>query len=170
MALRAPITAALAALIFASLPVRVYASPDVPMCIAEAPNASAAPIDRRPWRGPMCGPYFNAFAVAEAQPLTTRAIEAYREAGEQILAANYEEARLQLDLAHRGLPRIGDRIALQIARLELLRNRPERAVEFFQEASQSPHESVRVEAELAGRWRFFARMTQARTRPSTTSC
>ena len=36
----------------------------------------------------MCGPYFNAFAVAEAQPLTTRAIDAYREAGEQILAAN----------------------------------------------------------------------------------
>ena len=96
----------------------------------------------------MCGPYFNAFAVAEAQPLTTRAIEAYREAGEQILAANYEEARLQLDLAHRGLPRIGDRIALQIARLELLRNRPERAAEFFREASQSPHDSVRVEAEF----------------------
>lgn len=96
----------------------------------------------------MCGPYFNAFAVSEAQPLTTRAIDAYREAGEQILAANYEEARLQLDLAHRGLPRIGDRIALQIARLELLRNRPERAAEFFREASQSPHESVRVEAEF----------------------
>ena len=96
----------------------------------------------------MCGPYFNAFAVAGAQPLTTRAIDAYREAGEQILAANYEEARLQLDLAHRGLPRISDRIALQIARLELLRNRPERAAEFFREASQSPHESVRVEAEF----------------------
>jgi len=96
----------------------------------------------------MCGPYFNAFAVAEAQPLKSRAIEAYREAGEQILAANYEEARLQLDLAHRGLPRIGDRIALQIARLELLRNRPERAAEFFREASHSPHESVQVEAEF----------------------
>jgi len=96
----------------------------------------------------MCGPYFNAFAVAEVQPLKTRAIEAYREAGEQILAANYEGARLQLDLALQGLPRISDRIALQIARLELLRNRPERAAEFFREASDSPHESVRVEAEF----------------------
>jgi len=148
LALRVPIAAALTALIFALLSVPVYASPDVPMCIADAPNASSAPIDRTPWRGPMCGPYFNAFAVAEAQPLKTRAIEAYREAGEQILAANYEEARLQLDLAHRGLPRIGDRIALQIARLELLRNRPERAAEFFREASHSPHESVQVEAEF----------------------
>jgi len=118
------------------------------MCMADAPNASAAPIDLRPWRGPMCGPYFNAFAVAEPRPLRTRAIEAYRQATEQIVAANYEEARLQLDLARRGLPRIGDRIALQIARLELLRNQPERAAEFFGEASQSPHESVRVEAEF----------------------
>ncbi len=148
MALRTPIAAALAALLFASLPAQLSAAPDVPMCMADAPNASAAPIDLRPWRGPMCGPYFNAFAVAEPPPLRTRAIEAYRQASEQIVAANYEEARLQLDLAHRGLPRIGDRIALQIARLELLRNQPERAAEFFEEASQSPHESVRVEAEF----------------------
>lgn len=96
----------------------------------------------------MCGPYFDAFAVAELRPLRTRAVEAYRQAGEQILAANYEEARLQLDLAHRGLPQIGDRIALQIARLELLRNQPDKAAAFFGEASHSPHESVRVEAEL----------------------
>ncbi len=148
LALRVPIAAALTALIFTSLAVRVHASPDVPMCIADAPNASTTPIDRRPWRGPMCGPYFNAFAISETQPLKTRAIEAYREASEQIMAANYEEARLQLDLAHRGLPRIGDRIALQIARLELLRTRPEKAAEFFTEALVSPHESVRVEAEF----------------------
>jgi soluble lytic murein transglycosylase len=145
LALRFPIATALAALLFATVP--AYASPDVPMCMADATNMSSAPVEPRPWRGPMCGPYLNAFAIAEARPLTTRAIEAYREASEQIMAANYEEARLQLDLAHRGLPRIGDRIALQIARLELLRNRPERAAEFFREASQSPHESVRVEAE-----------------------
>ncbi len=94
----------------------------------------------------MCGPYFSAFAIGDAQPPRARAIEAYREAGEQILATNYDEARLQLDLAHRGLPRISDRIALQIARLELLRGRPEQAVEFFAEATQSPHESVRVDA------------------------
>ena len=116
--------------------------------MADAPNSSNAPIDLMQWRGPMCGPYFDAFAIAEARPPATRAIEAYREAGEQVVAANYEEARLQLDLAHRGLPRISDRIALQIARLELLRNRPERAAEFFREASHSPHESVRVEAEF----------------------
>jgi soluble lytic murein transglycosylase len=148
LALRVLTAAALTALIIALLSVPVDASPDVPMCIADAPNASSAPIDLRPWRGPMCGPYFNAFAVAEALPLKTRAIEAYRQAGEQILAANYEEARLQLDLAHRGLPRVSDRIALQIARLELLRNRPEKAAEFFGEASLSLHESVRVEAEF----------------------
>jgi len=116
------------------------------MCVAEGPNARTAPIELMQWRGPMCGPYFNALAVAKAQPSKTRAIEAYRDAGEQIVGANYEEARLQLDLAHRGLPRISDRIALQIARLELLRKRPARAAEFFAEASKSPHESVRVQA------------------------
>jgi soluble lytic murein transglycosylase len=84
----------------------------------------------------------------DAQPPETRSIEAYREATKQIAAANYEEARLQLDLAHRGLPRISDRIALQSARLELLRGQPDRAAEFFAEASESPHESVRVEARL----------------------
>ena len=114
------------------------------MCVAAGPYARTAPIELMQWRGPMCGPYFN--ALAEAQPSKTRAIEAYRDAGEQIVAANYEEARLQLDLAHRGLPRISDRIALQMARLELLRKRPARAAEFFAEASQSPHESVRVQA------------------------
>ncbi|MFW2387131.1 MAG: transglycosylase SLT domain-containing protein [Polyangiales bacterium] len=98
------------------------------------------------WRPPMCGPYFNPFAINSAQPTKSRAVEAYREASEQIVAADYEEARLQLDLAHRGLPRIKDRIALQIARLELLRNHPERAAEFFVEAEGSPHESVRLEA------------------------
>jgi soluble lytic murein transglycosylase len=94
----------------------------------------------------MCGPYFSAFAVAEAKPPKERAIEAYLAADDQIAAASYEEARLQLDLARRGLPRIVDRIALQSARLELLRNQPARAAAFFAEARQSPHESVRFEA------------------------
>ena len=94
----------------------------------------------------MCGPYRNEFAVADTQPPQARAIAAYRQAAEEIAAANYGEARLHLDLAYRGFPRIGDRIALQSARLELLRGRPERAAEFFAEASRSPHQSVRVEA------------------------
>ena len=94
----------------------------------------------------MCGPYVSAFPAVEAQPPEARAIEAYRTAIEEIAAANYEGARLQLDLAHRGLPEISDHIALQSARLELLRDRPGRAVEFFTEAGQSPHESVRVQA------------------------
>ncbi|MGB5283655.1 MAG: hypothetical protein WBN29_04040, partial [Polyangiales bacterium] len=146
MAHRSLIVIALAGFLFASRPAPLQASPDVPMCVAEGPNARTAPIELMQWRGPMCGPYFNALAVAKAQPSKTRAIEAYRDAGEQIVGANYEEARLQLDLAHRGLPRISDRIALQIARLELLRKRPARAAEFFAEASKSPHESVRVQA------------------------
>jgi soluble lytic murein transglycosylase len=94
----------------------------------------------------MCGPYLNVFAVAEAKPPKERAIDAYLAASDRIAAASYEEARLQLDLARRGLPRIVDRIALQSARLELLRNRPARAADFFAEARESPHESVRFEA------------------------
>jgi len=116
------------------------------MCVADQPLVSAAPISLVQWRAPMCGPYPNALQVMDAQPPEARAIEAYRAAIERIGDANYEEARLQLDLAHRGLPQISDRIALQSARLELLRDHPGRAAEFFAEASQSPHETVRVEA------------------------
>ena len=135
-----------AAVLFASPPAPVYASPNVPMCVADQPPVSSAPISLVQWRTPMCGPYLSALPVVDAQPLEARAIEAYREAFKQIAAANYEEARLQLDLAYQGLPRISDRIALQSARLELLRDQPERAAEFFAEAANSPHESVRVEA------------------------
>jgi soluble lytic murein transglycosylase len=135
-----------AAMLFASPPAPVYASPNVPMCIADQPQVSIAPIDLIRWRAPMCGPYMSAFPIVDAQPTEARAIEAYRAALQQITAANYEEARLQLDLAHRGLPQINDHIALQSARLELLRGQPGRAVEFFTEAAQSPHGAVRVEA------------------------
>lgn len=125
------------------------------MCVAEVerPYISTAPIDRVHWHMPMCGPVSSAAPVAEAEPPQERAIEAYRRASDEIAAANYEEARLQLDLAHRGLPRIRDRIALQSGRLELLREQPERAAEFFSEAVDSPHESVRVEASFG---RVFA--------------
>ena len=146
MAHRGFIAVVFAAVLFASVPTPVYASPDVPMCVADQPQVSVAPIHLVQWRAPMCGPYVSAFPVADAQPPEARAIEAYHAAVQQIAAANYEEARLQLDLAHRGLPQISDHIALQSARLELLRDRPGRAVEFFTEAAQSPHESVRVEA------------------------
>jgi soluble lytic murein transglycosylase len=135
-----------AAVLFTSLPTPVYASPDVPMCVADQPQVAAAPISLVQWHAPMCGPYRNAFPAMDARPPEARAIEAYRAAIKQVAAANYEEARLQLDLAHRGLPQISDRIALQSARLELLRDQPARAAEFFAEASRSPHESVRVEA------------------------
>ncbi len=96
----------------------------------------------------MCGPYLSAFAIAPVRLPKARAAEAYRDASLQIAAADYEEARLQLDLAYRGLPRIRDRIALQIGRVELLRRRPKRAAEFFEEALESPHETVTVEARL----------------------
>ena len=146
MAHRGLIAVAFAAVLLASLPAPVYASPDVPMCIADQPQVSIAPIERIRWRAPMCGPYPIQFRVADARPTEARAIEAYRAAVRQIAAVNYEEARLQLDLAYRGLPQISDHIALRSARLELLRGRPGRAVEFFTEATQSPHEAVRVEA------------------------
>lgn len=116
------------------------------MCIADPPGVSVAPIDLVQWRVPMCGPYVSGFPSTDSPPTRRRATEAYRAAIREIAAANYEEARLQLDLAYRGLPLIHDRIALQSARLELLRGRPARAVEFFAEAAQSPHTSVQVEA------------------------
>ena len=116
------------------------------MCVADRPAVDSQPSGVAEWRAPMCDPYLGAFQLVDAPPPEARAIEAYREAAKQIAAANYEEARLQLDLAHRGLPRISDRIALRSARLELLRDQPARAAEFFAEASESPHESVRVEA------------------------
>jgi tetratricopeptide (TPR) repeat protein len=94
----------------------------------------------------MCGPFVRAVPIAEAEPPEERAIAAYRRATDEIAAANYEEARLQLDLARLGLPRIHDRIALQSGRLELLRQRPERAAAFFAEAAESPHEAIRVQA------------------------
>lgn len=146
MAHRGFIALVLAAALFASPPQMAQASPDVPMCVADGENSSNPPVSLVQWRAPMCGPYLSAFAVAEAKPLKARAVEAYRAATDQIAAASYEEARLQLDLASRGLPRIADRIALQSARLELLRNQPARAVGFFAEARESPHEAVRFEA------------------------
>jgi soluble lytic murein transglycosylase len=124
---------------------RVHASPDLPMCMADESLAPPS-VTKVRWRAPMCGPYPDSFAVADRQSLEERAIEAYRKATELILSASYEEARLQLDLAARGLPRIADRIALQSGRLELLRRHPERAAAFFAEALDSPHDSVRVEA------------------------
>lgn len=135
-----------AAVSFATPLRRVHASPDMSMCMADESFVEAPPVTRVRWRAPMCGPYLDVFAMADRASLEDRAIEAYRKATEKILSASYEEARLQLDLARRGLPRIADRIALQSGRLELLRQRPERAAEFFTEALQSPHESVQVEA------------------------
>jgi len=139
--------------LFAGAPAPLHASPDAPMCVAEQPPASSAPIDRVQWHMPMCGPFLSAVPIARAEPPHERAIAAYRRATNEIVAANYEEARLQLDLARGGLPRIRDRIALQSGRLELLRQRPERAARFFAEALETQHESVRVEADFG---RVFA--------------
>lgn len=134
-----------AALLFASSSARVHASPDALMCVAEPQPVEVSTMSLVRWRAPMCGPYPSTVAVADPRALEARAIEAYRDAMEQIAAASYEDARLQLDLALQGLPLISDRIALQSARLELLRGQPERAAEFFADASQSPHESVRLQ-------------------------
>ncbi len=118
------------------------------MCTMERVAARAMPVDLVRWRAPMCGPSPRVFAAAPAPPPKARALEAFLEASRRIAAADYEGARLQLDLADRGLPRIRDRVALQSARVELLRERPAKAAEFFEGASQSPHPSVAVEARL----------------------
>ncbi|MDH4281914.1 MAG: lytic transglycosylase domain-containing protein, partial [Myxococcales bacterium] len=153
MAHRGFIAPMFAAVLFASVPTTVLASPEVPMCVAEQSPLETAPITLVKWHAPMCGPSSGALAVEPTKPSEARAFAAYRAAVEQIAAASYDEARLQLDLAYEGLPRIRDRIALQSGRLELLRGRPARAAEFFEEAATSIHESVRIEASLG---RVFA--------------
>ena len=130
-----------------ALPAPGHASPDVPMCVAEQPYVSMAPIDLIDWRIPMCGP-FESVPPLRTDPPKVRAVEAFRRAAKEIASADYEEARLQLDLAYQGLPQIRDRIALQSGRLELLRRSPALAASFFAEAEQSPHETVRVKASV----------------------
>jgi len=118
------------------------------MCVAEQARLVETTINvDRPWisAGGMCGPYAAPIALTEADPTSSSAVRAYRQATQLIAAARYEAARLKLDLAHQGLPRIADHIALQSARLELLRDRPDRAAIFFAEATESIHESVRVQ-------------------------
>lgn len=132
--------------LFGAKPSPVTASPDEPMCVAEQPYASTAPIQLVRWRVPMCGPFIASAPLPRVGPPEKKAIEAYRRATEGIAAVDYDGARLQLDLAQRGLPRIQDRIALASGRLELLRRRPVQAARFFAEAEQSPHEAVRVKA------------------------
>jgi soluble lytic murein transglycosylase len=150
---RAAISIVIAPVLVCMAPALVNASPDAPMCVAEQPYASTAPIQMIQWRMPMCGPFDSAAPVSHAEPPEERAIEAYRRASQGITGVDYDGARLHLDLAHRGLPRIRDRIALESGRLELLRRRPEQAAEFFAEAELSPHEAVRVRASFG---RVFA--------------
>jgi len=128
-------------------PASVSASPDLPMCVVDRADVveQAASLEPR-WSSSMCGPYVAPVALVEPSPLSERAADAYRAAIDRVAEARYDDARLQLDLASKGLPRIRDRIALQKARLELLRERPDRAAVFFAEATESIHESVRVEA------------------------
>ncbi len=119
------------------------------MCVADQAHLVEAPIniDRlRMSAVDMCGPYVAPIALDEASSMSSRAVEAYRQATRLIAATRYEAARLKLDLAAKGLPRIADHIALRSARLELLRDRPDRAAIFFAEATESIHESVRVQA------------------------
>ena len=135
------------AMLGASFPVPLRAAPDVPICVDVSPmfvrHTVSAPLASE--RAPMCGPWASNVSPATGD-LRERALLAYEEAVEHIAATRYEDARLQLDLARQGLPRIEDRIAIESARLELLRGQPKRAADFFAEAMESPHEAVRVEA------------------------
>ncbi len=94
----------------------------------------------------MCGPHAAPVGLTPETPPKDRAADAYRRAMELILDARYDEARLALDVARQGLPRIADRIALQTARLELLRSREKNATDFFAQAATSIHDSIGVEA------------------------
>ncbi len=142
------LSAVVLALVLFLAPASVHASPEVAMCVADQARLIESPINLvRPWTSAsMCGPYAAPIALAEANHLARRAVQAYQQATRSIAEARYEAARLKLDLATQGLPRIADHIALQSARLELLRDRPDRAAAFFAEATESIHESVRIEA------------------------
>lgn len=126
-----------------------HASPDFPMCVADHVSVIEAPIRLvSPWSSAMCGPYHAPIGLGEPVSLFQRAVEAYRAASDHIAEADYEEARLELDLADEGLPRVRDHIALRKARLELLRGRDAQALVFFAEAAASEHEAVRLEASI----------------------
>lgn len=98
---------------------------------------------------PMCGPV-AVHAMAAPEHITEWAVEAYGEAQSMMETGEYRQARLQLDLAERGLPRIKDHIALLHAELALLRDSPTRAQELYSEALDSPSGTIRIQA-LAGK-------------------
>ena len=77
-----------AAVLFASVPTTVLASPEVPMCVAEQSPLETAPITLVKWHAPMCGPSSGALAVEPTKPSEARAFAAYRAAVEQIAAAS----------------------------------------------------------------------------------
>lgn len=130
-------------------PLPAHASPDFPMCVADHVGIADAPISlASPWSSAMCGPYHAPIGLVEPTSLSERAVKAYRAASDHIEAARYEEARLELDLAGEGLPRVRDHIALRKARLELLRGRDAQALVFFAEAARSEHEPVRLEGSI----------------------
>ncbi len=135
-------------LLATALPETVHAWPGVPMCIVDdvgfVESAMSLQSDRE--RFSMCGPDLQTAGVLPVLELHERAVLAYQAAKEHIEVGRYDEARLELDLAWQGLPSIRDHIAMENANLELLRNRPERAAEFFENASHSPHPSLRARA------------------------
>ncbi|MEM7436274.1 MAG: transglycosylase SLT domain-containing protein [Myxococcota bacterium] len=127
----------------------VHASPDLPMCVASYRGLTEPALSTSgPWAPTMCGPHFAPIAAVEPTPLSERAVEAYRSASALIADTRYEEARLELDLAGEGLPRVRDRIALRKAQLELLRGRDDQAAVFFAEAAASSQQSVRLRASV----------------------
>ena len=98
---------------------------------------------------PMCGP-ITLHAMAAPERIAEWAIGAYAEARQLMRSGDYQQARLQLDLVERGLPRIKDHIALLHAELALLRAEPERAYRLYDEATDSQNGEIRIQA-LAGK-------------------
>ncbi|MEM8607935.1 MAG: transglycosylase SLT domain-containing protein [Myxococcota bacterium] len=136
-------------LLYTGAPSPASASPDWPMCVSDHVQVIDAPVRvASPWSSAMCGRYLAPIALVDPAPLSERAVEAYRAASDHIAEARYEEARLELDLAYEGLPRVRDYIALRKARLELLRGNHKQALAFFSEAAVSEHDAVRLEATL----------------------
>ncbi len=137
-------------MLVSSLPSPASAFPDAPMCAAELYSARPAPMMATflvP--APMCGPV-AVHAMAAPEHITEWAIDAYGEAQSLMETGEYRQARLQLDLAERGLPRIKDHIALLHAELALLRDSPRRARQLYEEALDSPSGAIRIQA-MAGK-------------------
>ncbi|MEZ4287001.1 MAG: hypothetical protein R3A47_02405 [Polyangiales bacterium] len=94
---------------------------------------------------PMCGPVAPVGELDEAT-LRRHALSALVKARTALRSGQFAEARLQYDLATKGLPRIADHLALESAKLAIQRGAFSYAKSIYEAASQSPTRDVVVVA------------------------